>query len=244
MGYARSDPDLGTMSQTIPDRGLDTDQHLDANFLNARRPASVSRPGLTRAITMNQLTFLIIPIMLLCSWALSIGFTNRRIEGVLVCERTIPLLARIKRHGLPHAVVTATTVAFVIAGLASAWWLLVTLGSFLVILAMPQKYVVTTSGIRTGRGSFRRWTEFAGVYRSKAGARLQTLSRGPDVPIWLSGDLGDDEFVHLLRTLVRDSYKGKLTSPPLLQAAEPMNTGLSEINGVAAFTQHAQGDIG
>jgi hypothetical protein len=193
---------------------------------------------------MNQLTVLIIPILLLWSWILPIGFANRRVEGDVIQVRVIPLLARIKRHGLPHSVVGAVTLALVLADLTSAWWFMAPLVSFIGILAMPQAYVVTTSGIRTGRGNFRRWTEFAGVYRSKAGARLQTISRGPDVPIWLSGDLGDDEFVHQLRTLVRDSYKGKLTSLPLPQATDRPHTDPPGMNGVAAFTHHGRRDVG
>ena len=192
---------------------------------------------------MNQFLFLLIPILLLWSWLLPIGFANRHVEGTVIQVRVLPLLARIKRHGLLHAIVTTTTLGLVAMDLASAWWLLVTAVSFVVILAMPQTYVVTTSGIRTGRGKFRRWTEFAGVYRSKAGARLQTISHRPDVPIWLSGDLGDDEFVHLLRTCVRDSYKGKLTTLPVPQSPERPHGEPPTFNGVAAFTQRGHQDV-
>lgn len=192
---------------------------------------------------MNQFLFLIIPLLLAWSWILPIGYANTRVEGTVIQVRVIPILARIKRHGLPHGIVAATTLGLMITDLASAWWLLATAVSFVAIVAMPQAYVVTTSGIRTGRGNFRRWTEFAGVYRSKAGARLQTISRKPDVPIWLSGDLGDDEFVHLLRTCVRDSYKGKLSSMPLTQQTDRPHTDPPNLNGVAAFTQHGQRDI-
>lgn len=193
---------------------------------------------------MNQFIVLIIPILLLWSWLLPIGFANRHVEGNVIQVRVIPLLARIKRHGLPHAIVGVLTLGLIGGGLASPWWLLAPLTSFVAIVAMPQAYVVTTSGIRIGRGNFRRWTEFAGVYRSKAGARLQTISRRPDVPIWLSGDLGDDEFVHLVRMLVRDSYKGKLTTLPVPQAADRPHTDPPGIDGVAAFTRHGQRDVG
>lgn len=187
---------------------------------------------------MQQLLFLFIPILLLWSWILPIGFSNSRTEGTVIQVRAIPLLARMKRHSPTHGLVLAVTTALVVTGLASAWWFVVIAASFVSILAMPQKYIVTTRGIRTGRGNFRRWTEFAGVYRSRAGARLQTISRGPDVPIWLSGDVGDDEFVHLLRTLVRDSYKGKLTTLPPQQAPERPHPEATGFNGVAAFKQH------
>lgn len=187
---------------------------------------------------MQQLAVLLIPILLLWSWLLPIGLSNSRTEGTVLQVRTIPLLARLKRHTPTHALALGVTIALVLAGLASAWWLLVTVASFIAILAVPQKYVVTTRGIRTGRGNFRRWTEFAGVYRSRAGARLQTISRRPDVPIWLSGDIGDDEFVHLLRTLVRDSYKGKLTAVPQPQVSERAQIDTPDFNGVAAFKNH------
>lgn len=186
---------------------------------------------------MHQLIFLIIPILLFWSWVLPIGFTNRQTEGTLIYVRPIPVLARLKRHALTHSVATAVAIALAILNLASAWWIVVAIASFVAIVSVPQKYIVTTSGIRTGHGNFRRWTEFAGVYRSKAGARLQTISRGPDVPIWLSGDLGDDEFVHLLRTLVRDSYKGKLTTIPLPPMAERPHVDPPEMSGVAAYKQ-------
>lgn len=184
---------------------------------------------------MHQLSFLIIALLIVVAWLVPVGFSNRRIEGTIIHIRTIPLLARIKRHATPHAIAMGVAAVLVVAGLVSAWWILVTLASFLAILAVPQRYVVTTRGIRTGRGNFRRWTEFAGVYRSRAGARLQTIGRGTDVPIWLSGEVGDDEFVHLLRTLVRDSYKGKLMAVPQPPFPERPQTTTPDLPGIAAF---------
>lgn len=187
---------------------------------------------------MQQFVVLIIPILLLWAWILPVGFSKSRTEGTVIQVRAIPLLARIKRHSPTHGLVMVATIALMAAGLASAWWLLVIVASFVAIIAVPQRYVVTTRGICTGRGNFRRWTEFAGVYRSRAGARLQTISRRPDVPIWLSGDIGDDEFVHLLRTLVRDSYKGKLTTVPPQQVTERQPPDRAGFNGVAAYKHH------
>lgn len=184
---------------------------------------------------MQDLSFLIIIVLLIVAWLIPVGFSNRRTEGTVIHVRTLPLLARIKRHATPQGVAMGVAALLVFAGLASAWWLLVTLTSFVAILSVPQRYVVTTQGIRTGRGNFHRWTEFAGVYRSRAGARLQTISRGPGVPIWLSGEVGDDEFVHLLRTLVRNSYKGKLTAVPQPTMAERPQATSPELTGVAAF---------
>lgn len=104
------------------------------------------------------------------------------------------------------------------------------------LVAMPQSYILTTQGIRTGNGNFRRWTEFAGVHRSAAGATLQTIRRGPGMPIWLSGSREDDEFVYVLRTLVRDSYKGKLVPVPAESAPSPP-TGTHTLSSVATYTR-------
>lgn len=184
---------------------------------------------------MEQFLVLLIPFSILWSWLSRIGFTNRKIEGTIIQITPIPLLARIKRHAIPNGVTAIVTFSLVIADLASAWWLLATLASMLGLASVPQSYTVTTRGIRVGRGNFRRWTEFAGVYRSPAGATLQTYRRVPDLRIWLSGSRGDDEFVHLLRTLVRDSYKGKTTSLPGRSIHESTRNEGPDISGIAAF---------
>lgn len=186
---------------------------------------------------MIDYIFLTIPILLLWAWTITLGFPGGQTEGAIIVVRPIPILARMKRHAATHVLVAAVTAALVAVGLASAWWLAACALSYLAIVAIPQKYVVTTRGIRTGHGAFRRWTEFAGVHRSKAGATLQTIGRHPDVLIWLAHDRGDDEFVHLLRTLVRDSYKGKVTALPLVPSAERGPADQSDIGTIAAFQQ-------
>lgn len=184
---------------------------------------------------MTDYLFLLIPLLLAGAWLLTLMPTNRRAEGAVIVVRPIPALARMKRHAVPHGLVAAVTVVLVLSGNASAWWVVALIASFLAVSAIPQTYIVTTRGICTGRGGFRRWTEFAGVYRSAAGVTLQTIGRNPNVPIWLAGDRGDDEFVHLLRTLVRDSYKGKLAALPVVQAAERGTGEVPELGGIAAF---------
>lgn len=190
---------------------------------------------------MQQTTFLLIPALLIWAWVIPIGIGSRRTEGTVLQVRSLPLLARVKRHTLPNAVTSGVTIALVSMELADPWWLLAMVGSMLALIAMPQRYIVTTRGIRTGRGRFRRWTEFAGVYRSPAGATLQTIGRLPDLPIWLSGDLGDDEFVHLLRTLVRDSYKGKPVPVPVAPPQGPAAATSPEMQGMAAFRNQPPG---
>jgi hypothetical protein len=187
---------------------------------------------------MTDLLFLTIPILILWSWLIPIGFTSRRIEGNVVRTMRLPLLSRLKRHGISTAVTLTTAITLAGLGLASPWWTLLALVSATALVIMPQAYVLTTRGIRTGHGNFRRWTEFAGVHRSAAGATLQPIRRGPGMPIWLSGSREDDEFVHLLRTLIRDSYKGKLVPPPQdLTAA--VTTGAPELSTINAYTRQS-----
>lgn len=186
---------------------------------------------------MTDYIFLTIPLLLLWAWTITLGIPSSQAEGAIIVVRPIPVLARAKRHASTHALVAAVTTALIVGGLAGPWWLAAVVLSYLAIVAVPQKYVVTTRGIRTGRGSFRRWTEFAGVHRSTAGATLQTIGRHPNVPIWLAHDRDDDEFVHLLRTLVRDSYKGKVVTLPLVQSAERGTSDPSDSGVIAAFQQ-------
>lgn len=187
---------------------------------------------------MQTFIVLLIPALIAWAWIAPIGFANRQVEGSILQVRPLPLLARIKRHVVPHAIAMVIAAALAVSVTASAWWLVAVVASFAAILALPQSYVVTTRGIRTGRGNFRRWTEFAGVYRSPAGVTLQTIGRLPNVPIWLARTRGDDEFVHLLRTLVRDSYKGKLIDRPVPQGPERSTLETAGMETIAAFHRH------
>jgi hypothetical protein len=162
---------------------------------------------------------------------------NRTIEGTVIQVLSIPLLARMKRHAVPVIITLIVTAALIMVDVASPLWLVAWLVSSVGLLAVPQAYTVTTRGIRTGRGNFRRWTEFAGVHRSPAGAMLQTIRPGPGMPIWLSGARGDDEFVHLIRSLIRDSYKGKTTSFPTRPVNEQAGPEGADLPSIAAFRQ-------
>jgi hypothetical protein len=186
---------------------------------------------------MDQLLVLLIPACIVWSWLSPIGFVSRAIEGTVIRIVSIPLLARMKRHAVPTVITLLVATVLIVANVASPIWLLVWLVSAIGLLLVPQSYTVTTRGIRVGRGNFRRWTEFAGVHRSRAGATLQTIRRGPGMPIWLSGARGDDEFVHLLRSLIRDSYKGKATPWPTAPLGEHGHGDSSDISGIAAFKQ-------
>jgi uncharacterized protein (DUF58 family) len=186
---------------------------------------------------MEQWLVLFIPACILWSWLNPIGFVNRKIEGTVIQILSIPLLARMKRHAVPAVITLIVTAALIATDIASPWWLIVWLVSSLGLLTVPQAYTVTTRGIRVGRGNFRRWTEFAGVHRSPAGAMLQTIKPGPGMPIWLAGARGDDEFVHLLRSLIRNSYKGKSTPFPPTAVNERVKADGPDVPNIAAFTQ-------
>ena len=98
------------------------------------------------------------------------------------------------------------------AGGRVEWWLRpLYLGVFLLILAIPVSYTLTTVGIRAGKGVFRRWTEFAGVRRSPSGAVLQGAQRARSYPIFVSGRREDDDFGLTLKHLMQDSYQGRAT---------------------------------
>jgi hypothetical protein len=87
---------------------------------------------------------------------------------------------------------------------------LVVLTLLALLLALPMRYTLTSRGIRAGWTPFRRWTEFGGVARRRGGVRLQGVAGARPLTVWLSGGRDDDDFVLLLRQLVRGSYKGHL----------------------------------
>jgi hypothetical protein len=183
---------------------------------------------------MHDYIFLILPILILWSWLLPIGFSSRRVEGAVIQILPIPMLSRLKRHAISTVITTFTACSLAILDLASPWWIVVAVISAASLVSLPQSYVLTTRGIRTGLGNFHRWTEFAGVHRSAAGATLQTIRRGPGFPIWLSGSRDDDEFVHQLRSLIRDSYKGKLAPAPT-ELSSPVATVVAEVPAVSTY---------
>lgn len=95
-------------------------------------------------------------------------------------------------------------------GQISPWGFSLALIAVGILVALPIVVVLTDEGIALGRTPLRRWTEFGGVVRRRGGARLQGITRSPSLTIWLSDSRGDDEFVHMLRQLVRGSYKGEI----------------------------------
>lgn len=158
---------------------------------------------------MLTFAFTILAAFPLLVWTFLVGWSPDRTEGKELLSVPLPLLSRLKMLGTSWAL---SMVVAIVGGIVDAipWWItLVVIFIYAALLAMPVSYTLTTMGIRTGHGVFRRWTEFAGVRRSPSGVTLQGGPRSSSYPIFLSGSREDDQFVHTLRTLVRDSYKGK-----------------------------------
>ncbi|HWK79514.1 MAG TPA: hypothetical protein VNP95_02040 [Thermomicrobiales bacterium] len=130
------------------------------------------------------------------------------LEGEPFLVRPVPLIARLRMHIVPAVVGTA--VALLLARFAQApdWTVAVPFAAYALLVAMPISYTLTSEGVRLGRGSFRRWTEFAGAIRYRGGAKLQGANGRRGMRIWLGGGRGDDEFLLVMRLAIRDAYKG------------------------------------
>jgi hypothetical protein len=156
-------------------------------------------------------------------------------SGDLVRRESVGVLGRLRMHGPAAAAVFAAALAASVMGLIGPLDLLAVLALLALLLALPLRYTVTTRGIRAGWTPFRRWTEFGGVARRPGGVRLQGVAGARPLTVWLSGDRDDDEFVLLLRQLVRGSYQGRVAPESDIQAslADPVGaTGTPPI-GIA-----------
>lgn len=131
-------------------------------------------------------------------------------SGNLVRQEALSFFGRLRMHGPAALVLTiAAVIALIVRWIAPASFLVI-VGILLALLAVPMRYTVTSRGIRAGWTPFRRWTEFGGVVRRRGGVVLQGVAGARPQMIWLSGDRDDDDFVLLLRQLVRGSYQGHL----------------------------------
>ena len=147
--------------------------------------------------------------------------------GALVRREPLPLLARLRLHGGPVAVIFAVALVAVVTGWLSLWSLAIPWVALLVLLCVPVRYTLTTEGIARGRTTLRRWTEFGGVARRPGGARLQGIAGARGMTVWLAGARDADETILLLRQLVRGSYQGhraQILAEPHTQ--EPTTAGL------------------
>lgn len=158
---------------------------------------------------MATFAFTILPFIPLAAWILLVGWSPNSTEGEVLEKVPVPLLARLKMLGIPLFLGMVVLIVGLIMDRVTLWVAFALLPIYLIVVSIPVSYTLTTAGIRTGKGAFRRWTEFAGVRRSPSGAILQGGQRASSYPIFLSGNREDDEFVHTLKNLVRDSYKGK-----------------------------------
>lgn len=177
-----------------------------------------------------MLSFIILVVLMALPWLRIARPGGGAIVGRVIHTRSIPLLARIRIHMVPAVLVLLAALVLLWVGDLPWWGVPVAVVSIAALIAFPIDYTLTTLGIRMGWTRFRRWTEFAGVSRAPGGARLQGLAGGRDRRIWLSDSRGDDEFLALLRRMIRDAYKGQNVLqefPPRPSASRPGSSAAS-----------------
>lgn len=160
---------------------------------------------------MATFAFTLLPFVPVIAWILMFAWSPVETEGDPLLTVPVPVLARVKMLAVPFVTGLVALIMGAVLGHTHWWLVFLLLGITLVLIAVPTNYRLTTIGIRTGKGPFRRWTEFATVRRSPIGATLVGSQRASSYPIYLSGNREDDEFVLILRNLVRDSYQGRST---------------------------------
>jgi hypothetical protein len=172
-----------------------------------------------------HLTAILLPIVILLTWARLIRPGANRLQGTPLQEMRLPLLARLRMHLVPATLALGIGVYLVFRQDLPPWTIVLPLVSNGLLFAIPVKYTITDQGIRLGLGPFRRWTEFAGVRRAPGGARLQGMQRQPGFHIWLSGSRGDDEFLQFLRQTMKRAYKGNSSVIPFpVDRVQPSTT--------------------
>lgn len=131
-------------------------------------------------------------------------------DGETVRRVSVPVLARLRMHRAPGIALSLIGLAGVAGRYIHVWTLIVVALALATVIAVPVRYHLTDEMVRFAWTRPRRWTEFGGVSRRRDGARLQGISRSRGMVVWLSDSRGDDEFVLLLRRLVRGAYKGQI----------------------------------
>lgn len=158
---------------------------------------------------MTTIVSTILADLPLVIWSVVFLWSPTKTEGDELLRLEVSLLGRLKMLALP-LIVGAIVLVISSIWIGFSWWMPIAwIAVYGAILLIPQSYILTSAGIRLGKGPFRRWTEFSGVRRSSSGAMLQGGPKSRSYPIFLGGHREDDDFVLLLRNLVRDSYKGK-----------------------------------
>lgn len=188
---------------------------------------------------MPILLTLLLPLTIAFSWIRLYGYGSHHFEGTPIGEMALPFLARLYMHALPIAISLIAAILLAAYDRISWIWLLAPIISGVALVMLPLRYTLSEKGIRRTFGAFRRWTEFAGVERAPGGARLKSLRKTRPARIWLSGSRGDDEFLQLLRTLIKNAYKGKTEIPDFpesLPAPKDQGSGRwSTSSWIAAF---------
>ena len=169
-----------------------------------------------------QFLVLLLPLIIGLTWA-RLFRPGNPLEGQTLIVVPLPFLARLRMHLAPIALSLGIAVVLAILDLIPWMGLIVPLISGALLLLIPVRYTLTDAGIRLGWTEFRRWTEFAGVRRAPGGARLVGAPGARGFHIWLSASRGDDEFLHFLRQIVTNAYKGRGTGAyrtPVSQATQ------------------------
>ncbi|MDQ2655698.1 MAG: hypothetical protein M3Z20_21940 [Chloroflexota bacterium] len=143
---------------------------------------------------------------------------GERASGNIVRIESLSLFGRLRMHGPHVAALIVLAILSALLGWVNPVVALLAMVIAVSVIFMPVHYTVTSTGIRSGGTPFRRWTEFGGVARRPGGVRLQGVAGARPQTIWLSGGRDDDEFVLLLRQLVRGSYKGFMGADAALTA--------------------------
>jgi len=158
---------------------------------------------------------------------------GERASGNLVGRETLSVLGRLRMHGPAVVLVFVTSLVLLIMGKIGPLTVLLVMALLALLLALPVRYTMTSQGIRAAWTPFRRWTEFGGVARRRGGVRLQGVAGARPLMVWLSGGRDDDEFVLLLRQLVRGSYKGQLGPEAGMPAPEAVPSSSAGPIGIA-----------
>lgn len=136
-----------------------------------------------------------------------------RAQGAALRTLRMPFGARLSNQAGPLAVLA---VAFVINEFVASvpfWVPLVPLAVLALSVVIPASYVLTTDGVMIGRLTFRRWTEFSGVTVRRGRLRLKSISGVRPLQIWLPGRFHDADTVVEIRSLIRNAYQGRSTTP-------------------------------
>jgi hypothetical protein len=143
----------------------------------------------------------------------------------------------LRLHGSAALSIWVAAVICLALGWVGPYTVLIVTGLLALLFALPVRYTLTSQGIRAGWTPFRRWTEFGGVARRPGGVRLQGVAGAPPLTVWLPGGREDDDFVLLLRQLVRGSYKGQLgpdagiSTTNTASGASPGTIGIAGVGG-------------